>query len=168
MFGNAAGTARKEGRILKVGPNGVIMESLAGSNRGQSGFISYDQLDSKGRGIAYELYESAKNEQKIQSRRDYRALRERTSRMFPMGTTDEQFNAMNNSMSDQELRETYKRIAEKQEATRQAEKDAAAKARRNAIVEKADSIMSPAMFNNDPDTILANKNTYLQHRMCTD
>ena len=41
------------------------------------------------------------NEQKIQSGRDYRALRERTSRMFPMGTTDEQFNAMNNSMSDQ-------------------------------------------------------------------
>ena len=28
-----------KGRIVKVGPNGVIMESLAGSNRGQSGLF---------------------------------------------------------------------------------------------------------------------------------
>ena len=135
MFGNAAGTTRKEGRILKVGPNGVIMESLAGTNRGQSGFVSYDQLDTRGRGIAYELYESAKNQQKVQSRRDVRALRERTSRLFPMGTTDRQFNAMNNSMTDGELRNVYNRIKDKVEEEREASRQVAEGERQRKIGE---------------------------------
>jgi TP901 family phage tail tape measure protein len=123
-IGSADGSMRKQGRILEVGPNGVIIESLGGSNRGQSGFVSFDALDSKTRGVAFELYESAKKHgrgQEIYSdhlrAESQKKLSKRVQKLFPGGVSKKMLSEMDNGHTDSELKSIVERLRREEDIT---------------------------------------------------
>jgi hypothetical protein len=103
-FTDNTGRSSRAGRILEVGPDGVIMESLAGSNAGQSGFVPYDRLSARDRSLAYDLYESAKRRQSLTRKTDEYRLEQRVAGLLPGGYSRDLLSAVNPSMTDGEIR----------------------------------------------------------------